>query len=134
MFIFCLVSSFSPSSPPTPTTYSMDVCDLAWAPDDSLLASCSIDNFVLIWRIPALNNAATSSSSSSGGAGGFAAGNSVILGPERRLSGHSSWVKGLAWDPMGTFLASASDDRSVVVWRTSDWQVYNKFYVCVHAF
>lgn len=100
----------------------MDVHDVAWAPDDTLLASCSIDNNVLIWRLPNINNTA---------AGGGVV--NVILGPERRLSGHSSWVKGLAWDPMGTFLASASDDRSVVIWRTSDWQVkYIPFYFLPH--
>lgn len=96
----------------------MDVHDVAWAPDDSLLASCSIDNNVLIWRLPQQHDNSSNGNGVSGGNSG-----SVIMGPERRLSGHSSWVKGLAWDPMGTFLASASDDRSVVLWRTSDWKI-----------
>jgi protein HIRA/HIR1 len=30
-------------------------------------------------------------------------------------------VKGVAWDPVGTFLASQSDDKSVIVWRCEDW-------------
>lgn len=99
--------------------YSMDVHDVAWAPDDTLLASCSIDNSVLIWRLPlGINNGGGMNNAIGGGM-------NVIMGPERRLSGHTSWVKGLAWDPMGTFLASASDDRSVVIWRTSDWLVSN---------
>lgn len=38
------------------------------------------------------------------------------------LRGHTGLVKGLAWDPVGKYLASQSDDRSVRVWRTCDWQ------------
>jgi protein HIRA/HIR1 len=30
-------------------------------------------------------------------------------------------VKGVAWDPVGKYLASAGDDRSLLVWRTADW-------------
>ena len=33
------------------------------------------------------------------------------------LEGHESYVKGVAWDPVGKYLASQSDDRSVHVWR-----------------
>ena len=29
----------------------------------------------------------------------------------------------MAWDPIGTYLASQSDDKSVVVWRCEDWAV-----------
>lgn len=34
--------------------------------------------------------------------------------------GHEGMVKGVAWDPMGTYLASQGDD-AVVVWRREDW-------------
>jgi len=37
------------------------------------------------------------------------------------LRGHSSHTKGVAWDPVGTYLASQSDDRTIIVWRCSDW-------------
>ena len=37
------------------------------------------------------------------------------------LSAHASFVKGVAWDPIGSFLASQSDDKSVIVWRTGSW-------------
>ena len=37
------------------------------------------------------------------------------------LKNHESYVKGIAWDPAGSFLASQSDDRSVIIWRCSDW-------------
>ena len=36
---------------------------------------------------------------------------------------HRGFVKGVCWDPVGEFLATASDDRSVKIWRTSDWSL-----------
>ena len=38
------------------------------------------------------------------------------------LKGHTGLVKGVCWDPVGKYLASQSDDRSMIVWRTRDWQ------------
>ena len=38
------------------------------------------------------------------------------------LKGHSGMVKGITWDPVGKYLASQSDDKTLKVWRTSDWQ------------
>lgn len=38
------------------------------------------------------------------------------------LKGHTGLVKGVTWDPVGKYLASQSDDRSLRVWRTRDWQ------------
>lgn len=31
-------------------------------------------------------------------------------------------VKGVTWDPIGKYLATQSDDKTLIVWRTSDWQ------------
>ncbi|XP_058088801.1 protein HIRA isoform X2 [Magnolia sinica] len=42
------------------------------------------------------------------------------------LRGHSSLVKGVAWDPIGSFIASQSDDKTVIIWRTSDWTLAHK--------
>lgn len=41
------------------------------------------------------------------------------------LKGHTGLVKGVAWDPVGKYLASQSDDRSVKIWKTSDWTCSN---------
>ena len=32
-------------------------------------------------------------------------------------------MKGLTWDPVGKYIASQADDRSLKVWRTMDWQL-----------
>ena len=42
------------------------------------------------------------------------------------LRGHSSLVKGVTWDPIGSFIASQSDDKTVIIWRTSDWSLAHK--------
>jgi protein HIRA/HIR1 len=78
-----------------------DVIDIAWAPDDSMLASCSLDNLVIVWDPTTGQRVHT-------------------------LKGHTSFVKGVAWDPIGKFLASQSDDKSCIVWRVDDWSVVSK--------
>ncbi|KAJ7568686.1 hypothetical protein O6H91_01G044100 [Diphasiastrum complanatum] len=81
--------------------HSADVVDLGWSPDDSMLASCSLDNTVRIWRT--------------------ADGSSVTV-----LNSHKSLVKGVAWDPIGSFLASQSDDKTVVIWQTNNWTLSHR--------
>lgn len=38
-----------------------------------------------------------------------------------KLEQHNGFVKGVCWDPVGEFLATQSDDKSVKIWRTTDW-------------
>ena len=76
--------------------HSSDVIDIAWSPDDSMLATCSLDNLVVIWDCRTGNQITT-------------------------LRGHTSFVKGVAWDPIGKFLATQSDDKTCIIWRTDDW-------------
>lgn len=76
--------------------HSAGIPDLNWSPDDSLLASCSLDNLVLVW------DAMTGQ----------------LL---HTLNHHTSFVKGVAWDPMNRYLASQSDDRSVIIWDRTTW-------------
>ena len=78
-----------------------DVIDIAWAPDDSMLASCSLDNLVIVWDPRTGQKVQT-------------------------LKGHTSFVKGVAWDPIGKYLCSQADDKSVIVWRVDDWSVVSK--------
>ncbi|KAK6192871.1 hypothetical protein SNE40_004268 [Patella caerulea] len=75
-----------------------DVLDIAWSPHDAWLASCSVDNTVVIWN--------------------------TMKFPEQLavLKGHSGLVKGVTWDPVGKYLATQSDDKTLRVWRTRDWQ------------
>ena len=71
-------------------SHTSNVLDVAWAPTQPWLASCSVDNSLCVWHT-----------------------NSFSL--VHRLS-HQGFVKGLSWDPLGAYLASQSDDNSVCVW------------------
>ena len=73
-----------------------NVTDVAWSVDDTMLASASLDNSVIVWD---------------------AASGAV----RKLLRGHESYVKGVAWDPVGKYLASQSEDRSVRLWRVDNW-------------
>ncbi|KAK1310783.1 Protein HIRA [Acorus calamus] len=81
--------------------HTADVVDLNWSPDDTILASGSLDNTVHIWNMS----------------------NGICTAV---LRGHSSLVKGVAWDPIGSFIASQSDDKTVIIWRTSDWSLVHR--------
>ncbi|KAJ7947971.1 Protein HIRA [Quillaja saponaria] len=81
--------------------HTADVVDLNWSPDDSTLASGSLDNTVHIWNMS----------------------NGICTAV---LRGHSSLVKGVTWDPIGSFIASQSDDKTVIIWRTSDWSLAHR--------
>ncbi|KAL1347113.1 hypothetical protein HN51_020627 [Arachis hypogaea] len=81
--------------------HTADVVDLNWSPDDSTLASASLDNTIHIWNMS----------------------NGICTAV---LRGHSSLVKGVAWDPIGSFIASQSDDKTVIIWRTSDWSLAHR--------
>lgn len=81
--------------------HTADVVDLNWSPDDSMLASGSLDNTIHIWNMS----------------------NGICTAV---LRGHSSLVKGVTWDPIGSFIASQSDDKTVIIWRTSDWSLAHR--------
>ena len=63
--------------------------DLAWSPGDRWLATCSVDNTVVVWDVT-----------------GVPASLAV-------LRGHSGHVKGVTWDPVGKYLATQSADKSL---------------------
>ena len=45
----------------------------------------------------------------------------IILEAITCLKGHAGLVKGIAWDPVGKYLASQSDDRTIRIWSRSNW-------------
>lgn len=75
-----------------------DILDLGWSANDQYLASCSVDNMIIVWDANNFPQVVT------------------------KIIGHTGLVKGVSWDPTGKYLASQSDDKTLRVWRTSDWR------------
>ncbi len=72
--------------------HSERVTDIGWSPDSKILASCSVDQTVCLWRA-----------------------NGV---PLSLLKGHLSDVTCLAWSPDGSRLASGAADNTIRLWRS----------------
>ena len=73
--------------------HSAPVKDIAFHPDGELIASCSADTSIKLWKIGAGPAAETAS-----------------------LVGHSGSVEALAWHPDGSSLASGGADGSIRLW------------------
>lgn len=77
--------------------HGSNISDLAWSHDDALLASASVDSYVGIWAV-----------------------GEKPYSQLKMLKGHVGHVKGVAWDPLGRYLASQGDD-GVRVWAADGW-------------
>lgn len=90
--------------------HALDVVDLAWAPDDSHLVSCSLDRDtpIIVWKLTDLALGRQSQ--------GMICNPYKILGKDI----HTSTVKGVAFDPAGSYVASSGDDPAVCIWRAHD--------------
>ncbi|KAJ3317765.1 HIR complex subunit [Boothiomyces sp. JEL0866] len=78
--------------------HESDVADLSWSSDQTYLASCGFDCKVFIWDANTFERITC-------------------------IDIHTACVKGVTWDPAGKFLATQSDDKSVKIFRTSDWKL-----------
>jgi len=79
-----------------------DVLDIAWSPDDSYIATGSVDNSIIVWNAQKF--------------------------PEivHTIKGHHGLVKGVVFDPVGKYMASQSDDKTLCIWNMSDWSLEKK--------
>ncbi|XP_065663426.1 protein HIRA isoform X2 [Hydra vulgaris] len=80
-----------------------DILDLAWSPDDSYIATGSVDNTINIWNAQSFP---------------------LLV---HTIKGHNGLVKGVTFDPVGKYLASQADDKTLCIWNVSDWSLEKKF-------
>ncbi|XP_031557389.1 protein HIRA-like [Actinia tenebrosa] len=89
-----------------------------WSNNGKYLASGGDDNLVMIWQMTRYHGPMTTFG---GGRGKLNIEQWRCVHNLRQHSG-AGLVKGVTWDPVGKYLASQADDKTLRVWRTSDWQ------------
>lgn len=88
-----LRNPFNGESPHLPLQVHTDwIRSVAWSPDGSLLASCSDDRTVVVFKADDFSQLAN-------------------------YQAHTDWVRDIAWSPSGGTLVSVGDDGRVVLWK-----------------
>ncbi len=98
-------------------THSEDIMDLSWSKDEKRVIVGSLDHSVFVFEEVQTQSQAQMQTQSMGGDGGVSIGQSGWSCVWRNTKEHTHYVQGVAYDPLGVYLASQGSDRSVRVWQ-----------------
>ncbi|BHF67035.1 Chromatin assembly factor 1 subunit B [Sparganum proliferum] len=101
-----------------------DIYDLCWSPDEAFLLSGSVDHSAILWQLDLAPSSvgqegvADQTSATTRESGSSTAPKTVIL------RDHKHYVQGVAWDPLGDFVATMSSDRTCRIYRAGSKNCY----------
>lgn len=99
-------------------THSEDIMDLSWSKDEKRVVVGSLDHSVFVFEeAQTLSQAQIMQTHSMVGDGVASIGQSEWSCVWRNTKEHTHYVQGVAYDPLGVYLASQGSDRSVRVWQ-----------------
>ncbi|CAH8661879.1 unnamed protein product [Heterobilharzia americana] len=111
-----------------------DIYDICWSPDERALISGSVDHSIIIWQLDLIPSPSSAPPIEDMGNVGDATVENVnstrpenISAPNANTSqsgiktlilrDHKHYVQGVAWDPLGFYVASLSSDRACRIYR-----------------
>nr|VZI50921.1 unnamed protein product [Spirometra erinaceieuropaei] len=97
-----------------------DIYDLCWSPDEAFLLSGSVDHSAILWQL----DLAPSSVGQEGVADQARESGSSTAPKTVILRDHKHYVQGVAWDPLGDFVATMSSDRTCRIYRAGSKNCY----------
>jgi len=111
-----------------------DVLDISWSPDGSYLASGSVDNHVIVWDVR--STLASGADAQQLRRLEHTDDDEIFEGVEaipplplvqnvqfalrKRLTGLKTWITGVAWDPLGRYLAAQGLSGEIIIWSVRD--------------
>ncbi|KAH8993139.1 hypothetical protein EDB92DRAFT_1855060 [Lactarius akahatsu] len=96
--------------------HSDDICALSFSADGKMVASGSDDRKIWVWSAETGQRVCGPMEGHTASIKGVCFSGEKVLGP---LEYHRDWIYGIAYSPNGLYLATASDDYSVVIWNVA---------------